>query len=149
MTLGDFFPQADREDYLKRHLKPGQVLYLFSHFTQPPKEKYLVIAYYSDSPLLFVINSRIHPYIASRPELNASQVEIQAVEYDFLSHDSFIDCSQVIDSFEAAEIRRQVLGELSRIKGELTPATTAEIKQVVRAARTISERHKQLILAAL
>jgi hypothetical protein len=58
-SLGDFFPQDDKEEYVNRNLKPGQILYLFSKFTNPPKEKYLVLACPGSTPLLFVINSRI------------------------------------------------------------------------------------------
>lgn len=149
MNLGDFFPQADKEDYLNRRLKPGQVVYLFSRFTNPAKEKYLVIAYYGPRPLLFTINSRIHPFIARRPELNKCQVKVRAADYDFLDHDSYIDCSQVIDVFDEDEIRQQLLGELSRIKGQLTQMTRREIIRVVQSARTISAHHKRLIIEAL
>lgn len=110
MTLGDFFPEGDKENYVNRHLKPGQVVYLFSHFTNPPKEKYLVIAYYGTNPLLFTINSKIHPYIASRPDLSKCQVSLRAMDYDFLDHDSYINCSKVVDSFSEDEIRRQWWG---------------------------------------
>ncbi len=149
MTLGDLFPQDDKDDYINRHLKSGQVVYLFSRFTNPPKEKFLVIAYYGTKPLLFAINSRIHPFIANRPDLNRRQVKLQTVDYDFLDHDSYINCSEVIDSFDEDEIRQQILGELSRLKGKLTQVTKREIIRVVRGARTISRRNKKLIIRAL
>jgi len=40
-NLGAFFPPDARDDFVSRHLRPGQVLYLDCHFTAPPKEKYL------------------------------------------------------------------------------------------------------------
>lgn len=149
MTLGNFFPQDEREDYVNRHLNPGQVVYLFSRFTNPHKEKYFVIAYYGRRPLLFAINSRIHPYIANRSDLSRCQVRLGAADYDFLNHDSYINCSEVIDFFDEDEIKQQILGELSRIKGELTQTAKREIVQAVKRARMISKWHKELIIQAL
>jgi len=40
-SLGNFFPQLDKEEYINKRFKPGQVLYLFSQFTRPPKENIL------------------------------------------------------------------------------------------------------------
>jgi len=68
-TLGDYLPHKEKGQYIEAHLKPGQILYLFCDFTTPPKEKYLVLACPGENPLLFIINSEIHPFIASRPEL--------------------------------------------------------------------------------
>jgi len=95
--LGDLFPEHERQKYIGRHLEPGQVLFLFCKFTNPQKEKYLVVACTGKRPLLFVINSRIHPFIEKQPVLLKCQVKLSASDYDFLDHDSFVDCSKVID----------------------------------------------------
>ena len=148
-SLGDFLPQLDKEEYIGRHLKPGQVLYLFSQFTRPPKEKYLVLACPGSTSLLFVINSRIHPFIAKRPELNQAQIKLSVSNYPFLEHDSFINCSEVIDAFDETDIKNQLLSDLGRIKGELNVDTKQAIIQVVQKAKTISKQHKTLIINAL
>ena len=96
--LGDFFPDEEKSQYADRQLKPGQVVFIFSGFTNPPKEKYLVIGHLGEKPLLFVINSSVHPYIQSRPDMLKCQVLLAASDYGFLDHDSYVDCSQVIDS---------------------------------------------------
>lgn len=41
-----------------------------------------------------VINSAINPFIMRRPWLLSRQVQILARNYDFLSHDSFVNCAQ-------------------------------------------------------
>jgi hypothetical protein len=147
--LGNLFSEADKHDYVDRHLRPGQVLYLFCQFTNPPKEKYVVLTYAGPTPLLLVINSRISPFIEHRPELRRCQVKLNASDYDFLDHDSFADCSKVIDSLDKTNIREQVLADLGRAVGELTQATKREIIKAVQDAKTISNHHKRLIIDAL
>ena len=98
-AFGDFFPEKERADLAEQHLTPGEVLYLFCDFTTPPKEKYFIVASHTGRPLLFIINSEIHPYVAKRPHLNQCQVQLSVQEYDFLDHDSFANCSKVIDDF--------------------------------------------------
>lgn len=86
-TLADYFPEAEKLQFIHEHLKPGQIVYLFCDFTTPPKEKYLVLACTQGNPLLFLINSEIHPYIEARPRLKECQVKICASDYQ-LDHDS-------------------------------------------------------------
>ncbi len=148
-SLGDHFPQHTRQEYVSRHLKPGQVLYLYSTFTTLPKEKYLILAHQSTRPLLFVINSQIGPFIANRPALLKCQVKLSASDYDFLDHDSFANCGQVIDYFTESEIENQVIADVRRVKGELTLATRRGIVRVVEKAKMIANRHKRLIIESL
>ena len=150
-TLGDFFPADARNEFVTRHLKPGQVLYLECHFTTPPKEKYVVLVAASDKPgpLLFLINSRIHPYIMRRAEMLACQVKLSAAQYSFLEHDCFIDCSRVIEEFDYQNIRQQLLQDVTRVRGELDAQAKAMIVQVVQASRTVSPYHKRLLIQAL
>jgi hypothetical protein len=99
--------------------------------------------------LFFVINSNIHKYIEIRPELKKCQVIIPEADYDFLDHDSFIDCSNVIDSIDGLEIINQIGKDLSRLKGELNKATKILIIAAVQTAKTVSPYHKKLIIGAL
>jgi hypothetical protein len=147
-TLGDYLPQKEKEQYIDEHLQSGQILYLFCDFTTPPKEKYLVLACPGHHPFLFMINSDIHPFIAARPELRKCQIRLDASEYD-LDHDSYINCSKVIDEFSEEDIYRQLGRDLSRIKKELTQKTKQEMIQVVSTAKTIKKHIKTLIIQAL
>ena len=147
-TLGDYLPHKEKDQYIEAHLKPGQILYLFCDFTTPPKEKYLVLACPGENPLLFIINSEIHPFIATRPELKKCQVKLSASDYD-LDHDSYINCSRIIDDISEEEIKRQIGKDLSRIKGELTETTKQEVVQVVSTAKTINRHVKSVIIQAL
>lgn len=148
-SLGDHFPQQARQEYADRYLKPGQVLYLYSSFTNPPKEKYLVLAHPGTRPLLFVINSRIGRFIANRPDLLKCQVKLKVSDYDFLDHDSFVNCGEVIEHFTESEIKNQIVADVYRVKGELTLATKQDIIRVVKSAKTIPNQQKRLIINSL
>ena len=148
-TIGNRFPECHRQEFTERNLTPGRILYLWCEFTTPPKDKYLVLACRGAPPLLFLISSRIHPFIASRPDLLNCQVELRASEYDFLSHDSFVDCSKVVYSFDEQAIKNQLLSDLRKIKGEINQTTKNEIVKAVRNSRTISLYRKQLIIDSL
>ena len=147
--LGDSFPRAERDEYVVRHLRPAQILHLFCEFVSPQKDKYLLLAHVADRPLLFAINSRIPVFVERSPDLRASQIKMSASLHDFLEHDSFINCAEVIRYFSLAEVREQLLNDVGRIKGELAAATTKRVIQAVGDAKTISARHKKLIIASL
>jgi hypothetical protein len=147
--LGVFFPEQERIDYAKRALTPGRVLYLFCPFTVPPKEKYAILLSLGNPTLLFLINSRIHDYIADRPDLAACQLLIAQSDHEFLAHDSYIDCSNAIDDFSDKDVLDQITGDISRVKGTLNPRTIQDMKRIVRQARTISAFHARIILSSL
>ena len=147
--LGDHFPAEQQQEHITRHLTPGRVLYLFCDFTNPPKEKYLALVCPGPVPLFFVVNSGISTYIQSRPERRTCQVSLPASDHDFLAHDSFLDCSEVVPDLREAEVRRQLVGDIGRIKGELSEAAKAQVISVVQTAHTISAAHKRAIEQAL
>lgn len=147
--LGAFFPEEARVDYVKRTLTAGRVLYLFCPFTEPPKEKCAILLRLGNPTLLFLINSRIHDYIANRPDLAACQLLIAQSDYGFLAHDSYIDCSNAIDDFSDKDVLDQIIGDISRVKGTLNPRTIQDVKRIVRQARTISAFHARIILSSL
>ena len=73
---------------------------------------------------------------------------IQASDYGFLDHDSFIDCGNVYRLYQS-DIEDEIRAEPTTIKGELHASTKQEILQVVQEATTISKRDKNLIVAGL
>ena len=145
VTIADFLDPESRQEYVSGKLAPGRVLYLFSRFSNPAKDKYLVLVCLGPHALLLVINSRISQYVDQRQHLLSCQVSLRATDYGFLDHDSYIDCSKVITDFHEQTIRDQLLADTSRIKGELGPITKGLVLQAIRSARTISPLHKELI----
>ena len=147
--LGNNFPESRRREWAQNQLTPGRVLYLFCEFTTPPKEKYLAIVCRKPRPLLFLVNSLVSSLVEKNSDLRKCQVSLSARDYDFLRHDSFLNCSEVIDSLQVDEIVDQLVADATRIKGSLNEITIQEITQVVGDARTIIPIHKKLIERAL
>lgn len=148
MPLGDCFPADKKEDYIDRHLIPGQVISLDCSFTTPPKRKYLVLACREPKILCFLINSEIHPYIQKRPHLSQSQILISKSSHTFLDYDSYIDCKEVYElSFD--EIKKQLLLDVNRIKESIAPETKEAIIEAVTNSKTLIEREKTWILSSL
>ena len=62
-------------------------------------EKFLIVAGVDKERILVctvMINSQINQYILKRPKMLVCQLEIKKADYDFLSHDSYINCAQPI-----------------------------------------------------
>ena len=149
-TLGDFFPPEDKQSQLQAALKPGNVFYLHQDFFNRAKDKYFLLVLCADPPLFFVINSDIAPFIARRPELKMCQVLLPLADYpQMLAHDSYVDCKEVIEHFNLAEIERQVLADMSRLKGSLHRESLQEVYDVVTNSTLIEPGYRKLILSAL
>ena len=103
--------------------------------TSPPKPKYIAIVCLNPNPYGFLINSRIHPFIQTHPNLLSHQVSIAADKYGFLTHDSFIDCSRIL-SFKESE-----LSGIQKIQNN----TRNEIKKIVAESDLIAPIYKELI----
>ena len=147
--LSTFLSDDDRRDYALSALAPGHVLYLHVEFTRPPKDKYLVILCRGSRPLLFLINSRIPALSQTTAELRACQVRLTPTQNDFLDHESYLDCSDLIDGMRESDIVAQLIADPSRVCGKLTDETKRQLISIVRRARTLSKFHKDKILAAL
>lgn len=148
-VVGNAFPEDVRRESAVRQLTAGRVLYLTCDFTNPKKDKFVVMVALEDPPLLLVVNSKVAAFINATPHLRDCQVTLHAADHDFLSHDSFLDCSQTVDSMSREEIVGQLVADLSRIKGELSGAARSQALEAIGRARTISDIHKRRILAAL
>ena len=77
------------------------------------------------------------------------QVALVASDHAFLDHDSFVNCSEVIDSMSSSNLLDQLVADPARIRGEVSAPARSRIVEAVRKARTISPLHKGRILAAL
>jgi hypothetical protein len=105
--------------------------------TRPlPKDKFVAIVCNAPNPMGFLINTSIRDYIKNRSYLLSSQIPISCEEYDFLDHDSYIDCSNLYP-FNWCNLtsRRQRMGD----------NTISAIKRAVINSDTIEEMYIRLI----
>lgn len=110
------------------------------HHAKPlPKDKFVVIVYRALNPWGFFINSDIRQFVQNQPDLLICQVSIQAKDYKFLDHDSYIDCTDLFP-FEDTEL---VDG-----KAQINDQTKADIKKAVAVSKTITVRHQKLIVVS-
>lgn len=120
-----------------------------STITKPPKEKFIVLVYVgpteADRPLLFFINSNIHPFIRKRPELNCQQLQISPQEkgHGSLSQDSYIACHETKIELSVLE-----LNTFGQKKGSLSKRAIEELCNIVSNSSTISAGEQKLILSA-
>ena len=142
MTLADSFPLGERLESIHRQFGPRLVVRLFCDFTARPKEKrLLIVSTVTDPPLFFFINSEKAPHSHFDRSVDDHQIAISPSSYDFLEHDSFIDCSVVHDNFLLAEIEGALASDMSRLLGKIDENTAAEILEVIADSDLLSPRH--------
>ena len=109
------------------------------HAKPKPKNKFVVIVHKDPMPWGFLINTGIRPFVQKQPDLLVCQVSINATDYQFLDHNSYVDCTELY-LFDDTE--------LLDAKGPVNQQTKAEIKKAVAVSKTIIKRHQKLILAS-
>lgn len=137
---------------IQAKIGPGSILHLPCEFIQ--KNKFVIVAavdYEYDLLLLFFINSRIRQFITSRPQLLGCQVELinSVGEYSFLHHDSYIDCSKLVDNLDIDYVVDYILSNKKEYKGDVRNKEVQKIIKAVNTAPTISDDDKELIIDAL
>lgn len=122
---------ATQHDWL---LIPGRVLTIFSSITKPkPKEKHVVLVATKPILLGFFINSptdfqKIHHH------LMAEMVELNKADgYPFITHRSYIDCTEAID-LEEEDLIAQVTADPSRDRKMITDNTRNKILGILENA---------------
>ena len=80
-------------------IKPGDVF--LGEMEGVDHEKFFNVAGVSGDRILccsVIINSKINPFIMRRPHMLECQLLLCASDYDFLSHDSYVNCAQPLKS---------------------------------------------------
>jgi len=152
MVLGDSFPSSLREAATEQRLVPGAVLYLEVTFPEDSntKEKYLVIvATVEPDVLALVINTEVHPFVASKPELARCQLVIDKAGHPFLSYDSFLACHKTL-SLPHAQVVGDLVSDMSRYRGEISEQMRTQICGVMMTQpKQISKSIRDAIVAGL
>ena len=135
--------------FIEKNLIPGCFVLLYCDFTDPPKDKFFLVASINPLVLLFIVNSNIRPFIANRPKLLESQVLLKPQDYGFLDHDSYLACHEVINYFSLDDIIEELNKDLSRIKGSLTVATRDEIVKILNKNMSLTLEQRVIITKSL
>jgi len=139
--------QQQQERYIRENILPWQVLRLFCQFTTPPKNKHLLLVSIYPRPLLFMVNSHIHPYIESRAYLKSCQVLLPASKNWFLAHDSYVDCREAYANFSLDDIVSQVQTDGRRVKGFISDEAQEQVLAATKICPVLEKTYKNSILA--
>ena len=130
---------------------PGRVLRLFCSFTDPPKEKFVVIVATNPFYLGFLINSNPTGLQKSKKHLADELVAVSKADgYEFLTNPqpSVLDCTFAAD-FELDELVAQITQDSSRVLSFITDVTRARVIEVVRESMTLEGGIVRLIVKNL
>ncbi len=125
---------------------PGDVFKVFDNRTIPPKVKYHIVVGVSEERVLLGtvrINSTMN---APKGIYRHSCLENTATapdKYDFLDHDSTIDCNHLI-SHDLNDIKTYIVSHQDVILGDITPDDLEDIKLRMLDAPTITEEDKEI-----
>ncbi len=124
---------------------PGTVLYLYCDDLK--KNKYFLVLSFATSaaPVLFIINTELNEFKLKRPWLKMSQFKINKSDYNFLRHNSYINCSEIKWWFNKKKIRTQINDDEERNKGQLMPVHIKLILKIVHNSPTLSNVEKEII----
>jgi hypothetical protein len=136
---------------LEELIVPGRVLRLFCSFTNPPKEKFVVIVATNPLCLGFLINSNPTELQKSKKHLMDELVQVSRSDgYAFLTNPqpSVLDCTYAAD-FDIDEVVAQLTQDATRAHGLLTDATRSRIVEVVKESMTLEGGIAKIILKNL
>lgn len=147
-TLGELFPKSSRQSFSTRHVIPGSVFRVHTDKVTPPKIKIFVILAVKSEMLcvgsLFV-NTAINENCFPTQELQNLHMPLPRNRFDFLQHDSFLDCSQ-IKEMGLDWLFRQIENDPSIFVGTLDERILNSAINIVRESPTISPRDKRKFL---
>lgn len=144
-TLGDFLPADWRESLANNNLKEGAVIRILVPDTTPPKTKLLIIISIEESRVLLAsifINTDINPNVLNTPDLESLQFPLLVERNQFLSHDSYADCSKITPrTYET--VFNAVKNEPACHLGQLHDADFNSIRLLIKSTKTIPVRIKK------
>jgi hypothetical protein len=141
-------PPPAKLDRVRRLLTPGRVVKLYCDFTDPPKDKLLIILAVSTDTAVFVISSRLTRFAERKAHLRACHVLMPAATHAFLDHDSYVNSAEVV-SIKTKVVEEQLLHDTRRIVGTVHADTVRRIREVVQISPTIVDRMRRIILENL
>lgn len=118
---------------------------LLSEFDGIDHRKFFVVMGVSEEKVcgFFFINSNIHPAIFNKQEQLNLQYPMMHRDYEFLKYDSFLCASSVIER-KMTDISEGIKNGTTSIIGKMKEEHVANVLEMVRASKVISERHKRM-----
>ena len=118
---------------------------LLSEFDGIDHRKFFAVMGVSEAKVcgFFFINSNIHPAIFNKQEQLSLQYPMLHRDYEFLKYDSFLCASSVIER-RLSDIADGIKNGTTLVIGKMKVEHVADVVEMVRASKVISDRHKRL-----
>lgn len=121
----------------------GDIIHSYSVSDIDHGKFFIVLNVTSDSVVgFFFINSRINKVIESRPEQFQLQYLIRPCDYPFLTHDSFICGSNIIE-IPVETLKNQFRDKVARVVDSLAETDMSNLMSLCRKSRLYSPRQKK------
>lgn len=136
---------------LEELVVPGRILRLFCSFTNPPKEKFVVVVATHPFCLGFLINSNPTALQKSKKHLSDELISVSAQDgYAFLTNPqpSVLDCTFAAD-LDFDETVAQLTQDPSRSLGLITDATRDQIVAIIGESMTLEGGIAKIIVKNL
>jgi len=110
--------------------------------------KFFVVIGENDNELVgfFFINSWVNDFIQRKPEMAKLQFPIAQSDYNFLSHNSFLNCS-TLTTIDKRKLSDSIASGETTIKGQLTTNDIDDILGKVRESKLFSKIEKETFFA--
>lgn len=144
-SLGDFLPEKTKEILADSNFKVGSVLRYFVPFTNPPKEKRLIIVGFDKDTVLFasvLINTEVNANLFRTDEIRDLHLGLDTNGRDYISHPCYVDCSKVFEQ-DIELIKRKLVETPDIHKGHLSEQDLTDVKEKIKAAKTIPPKMKK------
>lgn len=128
-------------------LQVGQVFHLWCNACNPPWNKFHVLASVSPGPWFFLINSNPTAFQKARPHLMSSLLELTPADLQFLTHDSWLDCTMLMGGYTAQALETIVQSASKEYLGRLPIGKRRAVRAIVEASRVLSNSDKAHLLA--
>ena len=136
---------------LEELVVPGRILRLFCSFTNPPKEKFVVVVATDPFCLGFLINSNPTRLQKTKKHLSDELISVSAQDgYAFLTNPqpSILDCTLAAD-LDLDETVAQLTQDSARVLSFITHATRKLIIEVVKESMTLEGGIAKIIVKNL
>ena len=136
---------------LEELVVPGRILRLFCSFTNPPKEKFVVIVATNPICLGFLINSKPTALQKAKKHLSDELIRISARDgYGFLTNPepSVLDCTFAAD-LDLDETLAQIAQDSARMHGLISDSTRTQIITIVEKSMTLEGGISRIIIKNL
>ena len=144
INLGVLLPIKDRIDLAKSHLQPGSVFKFYCYNAK--KEKIFILAgfKYDQTKIGFVhINTEINPNIFRTPALKNEHLPFELnLERPFLTHDSFVNCSDLIIR-DKEDILKLLINDPAIHLGNLCESDMKEVHNKICSSKVLRRDYKK------